>query len=363
MLLAILLAAFAIAVWANDHSGRRDSDDHQHSGSDSGDHVVIEEDSDFTARVQAALNRNAPVLANSFSSERSQLRDEHRASAIAKRLQEVQAERSYRKSNVFSYQAVFSRNVAQECTASSGTITFTNGTASEPFDQSNQTICHARTAGPVIIIAKTTAADVTADSFDGNHDGIDDVQHAFNRLANNQVFVENHPKKNPTEEQLISHFLTAVRNRATVNGGSIGLKSLIVTGRQATKKAPFAVFGGVNNRILISPCFPVERSVSVADEGVARSRPFSDYNLEFVGIVHGFNGLFNVVPQVTYNTFVANAGNVSTQSDDQMLSQTGTFNLVMDAFPSPNNIGGTVQAGVIVGNVFFQKCTQFSYFS
>jgi len=219
------------------------------------------------------------------------------------------------------------------------------------------------TAGPVIIIAKTTAADVTADSFDGNHDGIDDVQHAFNRLANNQVFVENHPKKNPTEEQLISHFLTAVRNRATVNGGSIGLKSLIVTGRQATKKAPFAVFGGVNNRILISPCFPVERSVSVADEGVARSRPFSDYNLEFVGIVHGFNGLFNVVPQVTYNTFVANAGNVSTQSDDQMLSQTGTFNLVMDAFPSPNNIGGTVQAGVIVGNVFFQKCTQFSYFS
>jgi hypothetical protein len=166
MLLAILLAALAIAVLASDHSGRRDSrDDRRLSDLSSDDRIIIEEDSDFTARVQAALQRDAPVVANIFSSsssgDLSEVREENRAAAIAQRLEEVQEERAYRKSNVFSYQAVFSRNVTQDCTANSGTITFANNSgkanalllcvttitnyipallhsATEPFDQVGQ---------------------------------------------------------------------------------------------------------------------------------------------------------------------------------------------------------------------------------
>jgi len=324
--------------------------------------------------VQAALNAGAPFLApvtleSSVESDsavaRETLRESNRAAAIKARLDEVQAEKVYRKANVFSYQAVFSRNITQVCTANSGTIVFPNTTTTAPFDQSNLTFCHARTGGPVIIIAKTTTPVVTTDSFDGDHNGVDDVLQAFNNLAAKQTVGqknEGKKKKTPTEDTLIATFLHAVRNRATVNGGSIGLKALIVTGRQATKHAPFAVFGGTTDRILISPCFPVERNVALADEGVARSRPFTNYNFEFVGVASGWNGLFDVVPQVNYTTFVATPG--ATQATDVMATQTASFNLVMSAFPNPNTTrGGIVQAGVILGQVFFQKCTQFSYFA
>jgi len=209
----------------------------------------------------------------------------------------------------------------------------------------------------VIIIAKTTSAPVEADSFDGDRNGIDDVQQHLNTLARNAVVgAENEgTKKKPTTDSLVSGFLLAVRNRALVNGGSIGLKALIVTGRQATKKAPFAFFGGVNNRILISPCFPVE---------TPDVNGTSNYNLELVGVTNVWNGVFGVSPAVTYSAFVQTPGNETADGFDALVSQTQSFQLTMGAFPNPNVVvGGTVQPGVVVGSVLFQECTQFSYFS
>jgi len=279
----------------------------------------------------------------------------------------VQVERAFKKSTVFSYQAVFSRNTTQVCIANSGVIAFTNTTTTVPFDQSNLTTCAKRTGGPVIIIGKTTLARVEADSFDGNHDGFDDVQEALNHFAASQTAAQqatNKKKKKAkvTESSLVSKFLLAVRNRATVNGGSIGLKSIVVTGRQATKTAPFATFGGSTNRILISPCFPVERPH--LDDPRPQNN-FANYTFEFVGVASGWNGVFDVQPtpgaSVTYDTFVATHG--ATTADDVMATQTASFPLVMGAFPNPNTaVGGTVQPGVVLGSVSFQRCTAFSYF-
>jgi hypothetical protein len=81
-----------------------------------------------------------------------------------------------------------------------------------------------------------------------------------------------------------------------------------------------------------------------------------------VGAISGLGGLFDA-PGVTYQSFVNNQGTPTAVNDDVFLDQTANFNLLMSSFPNPNTaVGGTVQPGVNVGTVSFQKCTQHSYF-
>ena len=78
-------------------------------------------------------------------------------------------------------------------------------------------------------------------------------------------------------------------------------------------------------------------------------------------MISGLGGLFNA-PGVNYLSFVDNKGTPAL-ADDVFLEQTANFNLLMSSFPNPNKaVGGTVQPGVNVGTVSFQKCTQHSYF-
>jgi len=399
MIVNVLLVAVALIVFAaadrhdrhSDRSGRRSDDEHSgHHGADDSstsafsilssslsdrDHdlerfnrhheTLISESASFEARVAAALrgtpfsDQSLQTVSSSFNA-RKELRDQRHLEEVASRIRHAQATKVAKPLTV-SYQAVFSRNTSQVCIAASGTIVFTgNATTpappSVPFDQSNLTFCHPRTGGPVIFVAKDTAATIQSDSFDGNHDGQDDVNEAVNtfRLSQGLTTPTNggttggkgkKKKKNHavSEASLISTFLLAVRQRATVNGGSIDLKSLIVTGRQTSTGAPFAVFGGLTNRILISPCFPVQVQ-----------NP--SYNFQLFGVISGWDGTFDTAPATTQATFVDGLGNP--------LQQTATLNLVASAFPNPNKaVGGTVQAGVLFGSVFYQRCTQFSYFA
>jgi len=360
----ILVVLFVLGALARKEDSRHHAGAHdRHSDSDSSsdesssrsgflggdDETSVEIQLDFSRRLQAALDApgalNTDLTSSSPSSvQREQLRDQFRFEKIEKALEAAAAKVAHRKASSFSYQAVFSRNTSQVCIAKAGQITFPNSTTATAFDLSNLTTCATHEGGPVVFIAKSTGP-VQADSFDGNHDGVDDVLGAVNKFAASQ----GSPKI--SEAAAISALTLEIRNRATVNGGSINLHSIIITGRQATQGSPFATFGGLSNKILISPCFPVRNDIP-------------GYNFQFFGVVSKgvWKGFFDVQNAaqgpITYSDFVKTAG-----SPDVLLPQTLPFNLVMSAFPNPGLGGGTVGAGVLFGSVFFQQCTQFSYFT
>ena len=226
-------------------------------------------------------------------------------------------------------------------------------------------------------MAKMSALNIKDDSYDGNKDGKDDVLAAYNTYA-----LAHNTNATVNEDGVLATFLQAVRNRAHVNGGSILLKSLVVTGKQTVvngKKVsnPFATFGGTANRLLISPCFPVVDVSHLRKQGRrARSSQTinlifvfffllcarthtqdSDYNFQFIGVVAGLGGVFNV-GSVNAPFAVSNF-----MTSGKFVAKTAKFSLLMDSFPNPNKlVGGTVDAGLKVGEVFFEKCTQHSYF-
>lgn len=151
-----------------------------------------------------------------------------------------------------SYQAKFSRNVTELC----------GDAAHNPGDFNvTGTRCTQRPVGPVVFIAKTSTPLVFQDSYDGDKNGQDDVQQAYDSFVRGN---------GNNAEASIAGFLQQVRNRASVNGGSIDLVALIVTGR--TNTGAFATFGPAD-RILFSPCFPVIQAL--------------DYNIDIYGFVQG----------------------------------------------------------------------------
>jgi hypothetical protein len=256
--------------------------------------------------------------------ERRKARDERRiAAAIARAAVVPPTPRS-------SYQAKFSRDTAALCV----------------FDANfprNGTQCTLRENGPVLFIAKTSAAPVTADSFDGNLDGKDDVKAAYDNLFAGAG--------GPQFETLINQFLLQIRNRAGINGGSIKLSALILTGRRPNGN--FASFGP-NGDIMFSPCFPVIQNPA--------------YNIDLYGISRGLNTLFTL--NVAYANFV-NAGLDASVVDDTFLPRVpavGTFPLIAQTFDNPDPLkvdAAGVRLKVTnmkVGDVIFEKCTQFSYF-
>jgi hypothetical protein len=144
---------------------------------------------------------------------------------------------------------------------------------------STRSLASTRTIGPIVIIAKTTNDTVQSDSFDGNIDGYDDVKKAKNDWAavNGQG----------GQAAALDEFLRKVRSRAEINGGSIGLRGLVVTGRNSLGN--FITFN--KDTICITPCFPV------TDE--------ENYNLQFYagGLDNAAGATLLASPQLSNQLF------------------------------------------------------------
>lgn len=211
-----------------------------------------------------------------------------------------------------SYQARFSRNA-------------THGINSVADPAVNRTI------GPVLILAKTTPSDVRLDSFDGDNDGKLDVLNAFNIWAT----------ANTTQTAETDLFMRVIRNRATVNGGSIGLKALVLSGRRVTKNnkgivtlGAFSTFSATT--ILITPCFPITNE--------------KNYNIVAFagGLKQNITLLGTKDPINATDVFVGGV----------FQTNVGPYNLVRLAGPNtPAN-----EVNLVEGTFVLQFCTQFSYF-
>jgi len=189
-----------------------------------------------------------------------------------------------------------------------------------------------RTIGPLVVIAKTSQADVTADSFDGNNDGHLDVLEARNAWQAGRLTPS-------VEAANIEKFVLAIRNRATVNGGSINLRSIVRTGRApSTHKKPGAFFTFSATTVLITPCFPVTNEPGyniVIYAGGVRFQEFNHTLLQSPNI--NATELFTTAPN-----------GVLTFSDGIV-----TAPLI--------RISGAA-AGDVEGQCVFQLCTQHAYF-
>jgi hypothetical protein len=90
-----------------------------------------------------------------------------------------------------------------------------------------------RSVGPVVVLAKNTLSFPKDDSFDGDLNGFLDVNEALlawnsSNLAAPNIVDENDFRVSVVEG--LERFTNKLRSRATVNGGSIGLRALVVSG-------------------------------------------------------------------------------------------------------------------------------------
>jgi hypothetical protein len=117
----------------------------------------------------------------------------------------------------------------------------------------------ARQIGPVLILAKNTTGDPRFDSFDGDLNGLLDVDEAFLAFNRSNVNLANVVAENgiTTVIEGLNGFIGKLRTRATVNGGSIGLRALVVSGTTNAVGATTIFQKFDASRILITPCFPV----------------------------------------------------------------------------------------------------------
>jgi len=194
--------------------------------------------------------------------------------------------------------------------------------------------------GPAVLIVKNSLKQVIEDSFDGDTNGILDVFDGYRNFAN-QAGVNQSPDV----------FLQQVRNRATVNGGSIALRALVVTG--FNPQGNYAMFD--NDKILISPCFPV---VYEADYNVEMylGTPTADLDNGLVQVRHPncndnvgafINGCAEEnTPHVPGSSFWD-----LVNGDVVFKEETESFAL---EFPNDH---------VKRASVKFEQCSQFSYFA
>jgi len=217
-----------------------------------------------------------------------------------------------------AYQARFGRN----------TTTGFNNVNSTAFN---------RTVGPVLIIAKTTTAPVTADSYDGNNDGQLDVLEAHDAWKNALTTT--------TQATEVDAFMRAIRNRAQVNGGSIGLRSLVLSGRTTTtnKKGVKSIgkfFTFSATTVLISPCFSMT----------------TEPNYHIVVYAGGIDRVANATLLISSNIFATQLINGTLPGGAPNWLQSSAVN----AFTLARESG--VAAGTVEGFFTLQQCTQHSYF-
>ena len=192
--------------------------------------------------------------------------------------------------------------------------------------------------GPIVIVAKATTKDIVEDSFDGDNDGKLDVKEAFddwNAVTRTGVTAN--------QEDEVSNFLLQIRNRAQVNGGSIGLRALVVSGRNRNNN--FLTFA--SDTILITPCFPI---VAEADQDLG-----TEYNFD----VYAAAAKVNAVDEEN-NALIANRGISFTQfiesgslanNDIVFKDSEGPFELIREG------------SGERVAQFVVESCARFSYFA
>jgi hypothetical protein len=209
--------------------------------------------------------------------------------------------------------------------------------------------------GSTVIFSKTTSNNIAIDSFDGDQDGFLDVAAALKEWA---------ADLGPADDSR-ANLVRIVRNRATVNGGSIGLTGITLTPNGIS-------FDKL--RLSISPCFPI-----VFQE---------NFNLEMYVNVHGNeSGLADegspallVIrnPECQYPAGHSQAGeripgrvceptlsgrefwDVQPDGTVDFTERTATFTLERLQFDTVNFPDFDQEANA---EVYFERCTQFSYFA
>jgi hypothetical protein len=369
LLLAILLVAFAMAKNDDSASGmlerleeRRNqfilrgssssssgsSSDSSGSSSDSSSSDSSTDDDD-DERTFDSSSKGDRIRARIFRNAQEEIARANRAAeqAALRRLEGEQRK---------SFQAKFTRGPT---TSPSPCPTQTEFVGNSTVNQTFVSSCVSLEIGPMIIIGKTSSAPVEADVFDGDLDGKLDVEEALRQLerANGTKSLSN---GNPVVNRL-SDFLFSVRNRAQVNGGSIELTSLVLTGRfeapgvtsfpinsNANVAPAFLTFG--QGKTLISPCIPI-----LLDE---------DFNLDIYGVIQGFFGLATT-QQISGSAFFVNGD----ESQGFIDTATVPFNVTATRLLNTTIGGNTLRGGIFnptgnepIGTVVFEPCQAFSYF-
>lgn len=222
--------------------------------------------------------------------------------------------------------------------------------------------------GPIIIITKTSTAAITDDSYDGDGDGYLDVLEARDDFADSY---------NGNYQGSYGRFVDAIRNRATVNGGSIALSSLVLTSVNLYFDA---------KRLQISPCFPI-----IFEENFNIEMYIGDYGINATYAPGGAAVLVLRNPECEYPEGHSKAGQRIPDSvclpsipgsyfwtvlpDNSVVfkSPTRTFTLErlqVDPNFCPKPAPETCTPGEeenynqeADATVFFEVCTQFSYFA
>ncbi len=208
-----------------------------------------------------------------------------------------------------------------------------------------------RSVGPVVVLAKNTLSFPKDDSFDGDLNGFLDVNEALlawnsSNLAAPNIVDENDFRVSVVEG--LERFTNKLRSRATVNGGSIGLRALVVSGVTNAVGGVITFQKFDAGRILITPCFPV------IDE--------ENFNVEIYagpigngGVPGRFQSLV-VSPQVPLSDFKDGDSFLDVVADP-------SYQLVRLTPGGPADTAAFQAAGgVSEGSFFFEKCSQFSYF-
>ena len=192
--------------------------------------------------------------------------------------------------------------------------------------------------GPIVIVAKfgDPTVNIRSDSFDGDNDGRLDVDEAF--LAWNAV---TQTGATSNQEDEVANFLLEIRNRAQVNGGSIGLRALVVSGRNRNNN--FLTFS--SDTILITPCFPI-----VAEED-------DDDGIE----LYNFDVYAAAAETGEDNAIIQNIGIPFTDFVDD---SRGDVVFVDSPEPLPlRRVTTDGTQGEQVAQFVVEKCARFSYFN
>lgn len=208
-----------------------------------------------------------------------------------------------------------------------------------------------RAIGPILVLAKNTQAAPKDDSFDGDLNGFLDVNEALLAWNSSDINARNVVDDRDFRVSVVEgleRFTNKLRSRAKVNGGSIGLRALVVSGVTNIIQESITFQKFDSGRILITPCFPV------IDE--------TDFNVEvYAGPIGngGVQGRFqSLVVSTAPTNFTAFVG-----PDNLFLDKTATFNLVRLNPVGPRDVGSLVGGVIVEGRYFFEKCSQFSYFN
>jgi len=195
-----------------------------------------------------------------------------------------------------------------------------------------------RAIGPLLIVAKTTEQNVDLDSFDGNLNGLLDVaeaQEAWRKSDRNAPTTFNDGRTSVSEG--LDLFTNKIRSRATINGGSIGLRALVVSGTNSLGQ--FVTFN--SDTILITPCFPVVNepgyNVNVYAGPLtsqAVNRTATLLQSELIPLAHFLDGSTFINPVRTYN-----------------LTRL-----------TPSKRDGDATENVVEAQFIIEKCSQWSYF-